>query len=139
MTGAQNPFASPNPHRLWRDPAQGRIFGVCAGLADYFGISAFPLRVVVVLAALFGFFLPVVAAYLLLAVVLKPRPPEAYRSEEEEAFWRSVSIRPDRSVAGLGQKFHDLERRLADMETCVTSREFQLARDIGELERRPPR
>ena len=138
MTGPhRTPFDSPNPHRLWRDPARGRIFGVCAGLADYFGIGTFPLRLAAVVASLFGFFVPVVGAYLLLALILKPRPPEAFRSPEEEAFWRSVSMQPDRSVAGLGRKFHDLERRLGDLETCVTSREFQLARDIDNLERRP--
>lgn len=137
MNRAGNPFSSPNPHRLWRDPERGRVFGVCAGLAEYFGIAAFPLRFFAVAASLFGFFLPIVAAYLLLAAVLRPRPTEVFRSEEEEAFWRSVSIQPDRSVAGLHRKFGELERRIAGMEACVTSREFQLEREIGDLERGP--
>ncbi len=138
MTTTGHPFASPNPHRLWRDPERGRVFGVCAGLAEYFGTSAFALRFFAVTASLFGFFLPVVGAYLLLAALVKPKPGQVYRSEEEEAFWRAVAIQPDRSVAGLHQKFRELERRIANMEACVTSREFQLEREIGDLERRPP-
>lgn len=139
MTPNGNPFASPNPHRLWRDPERGRVFGVCAGVAEYFGISAFALRFFLVVASVFGFFLPIVAGYLLMAALLKPKPMDVFRSPEEEAFWRSVSIQPDRSVAGLHRKFGELERRLAGMEACVTSREFQLEREIGDLERRGPR
>ncbi len=138
MTASGNPFASPNPHRLWRDPERGRVFGVCAGLAEYFGISAFALRFFAVAASIFGFFLPIVAGYLLLAALVKAKPGQVYRSDEEEAFWRSVTIQPDRSVAGLHQKFRDLEKRIANMEACVTSREFQLEREIGDLERRSP-
>jgi phage shock protein C len=134
MTMHENPFASPNPHRLYRDPRRGKVFGVCAGIADYFGIDPFPVRFLTVLGAIF-FFLPVIAGYVLLGMVLKPRPEQVYRSPDEEEFWRSVSMKPDRTLSGLRHKFHELERRIVSMETCVTSKEFELNRAINDLER----
>ncbi|GEQ97232.1 hypothetical protein JCM17844_08690 [Iodidimonas gelatinilytica] len=29
-----------SPNKLYKDPANGKIMGVCAGLADYTGIKA---------------------------------------------------------------------------------------------------
>ena len=40
MTTDERPYQSPNPHRLYRNPEEGVLFGVCAGLADYFGGKA---------------------------------------------------------------------------------------------------
>lgn len=33
-------YTSQNPHRLYRNPANGVLFGVCAGLADYLACGA---------------------------------------------------------------------------------------------------
>jgi PspC domain len=38
MTDRQSPFG-PGPTGLYRNVEEGRIAGVCAGLADYFGVS----------------------------------------------------------------------------------------------------
>ena len=53
---------------FYRDKARGKIAGVCAGLADYFGVSATILRVGFVLLALAGG--PAVVGYLVLWLVL---------------------------------------------------------------------
>ena len=39
----------PRPNRLYRNTERGILFGVCAGLADYFGISRFVVRVVAII------------------------------------------------------------------------------------------
>ncbi len=49
MTRDERPYQSPNPHRLYRDPDAGVIFGVCAGLADYFGVKIWQVRTAAVL------------------------------------------------------------------------------------------
>ena len=59
---------------LFRDPARGWIAGVCAGLAERFGVSAGVIRLVFVLFALTG--TPVLAGlvYAVLAVLVPVRP-----------------------------------------------------------------
>lgn len=54
------------PFRL--DKARGKIMGVCAGIADYFGIEAMWVRLAFVVAALFSFGSPVLI-YLVIGVV----------------------------------------------------------------------
>ena len=134
MSWPESPFTSPNPHRLYRDRGNGKLFGVCAGIADYLGVDVLIIRIATVLGAVF-FTMPVVGAYLLAALLLKPKPPKIYASREEEDFWRTVATKPDVTVAGLRQKFRDVERRLAGMETYVSSKEFELNRAINDLDR----
>jgi len=129
----RSPFASPNPHRLYRDPQRGVIFGVCAGIAEYFGIQPGLVRLAMA-AALVFFTAPVGLGYLLAMAVLPRRPPDLYRTSEEEEFWRTVSTKPDRTLAGLHTRWRDLERRLGGLETYVTSKEFELNRAIRDLD-----
>ena len=133
MTMNEPIYRSPNPHRLYRNPDRGMVAGVCAGLADYFGIKDWQVRGLAVL-ALLVFTPQTLLAYLVLAVVLKRRPPHLYRDTEEEAFWRSVSNQPDQTFSGLRYKFRDLEQRLISMESHVTSEEFKLRREFRNLE-----
>ena len=134
MSWPGSPFASPNPHRLYRDRENGKLLGVCAGLADYLGVDVMFVRIGTFLGAVFVT-MPIVGAYLLAALVLKPKPPRVYASREEEDFWRTVATKPDVTVAGLRQKFRDVERRLNGMETYVSSKEFELNRAINDLDR----
>ncbi|QQP89960.1 envelope stress response membrane protein PspC [Skermanella sp. TT6] len=134
MSWPESPFASPNPHRLYRDRERGKLLGVCAGLADYFGVDVFLVRLGVALGGIF-FTMPVVGAYLLAALVLKNKPARVYASREEEDFWRTVATKPDVTIAGLKHKFREMERRLGGMETYVSSKEFELDRAINDLDR----
>jgi phage shock protein C len=134
MTGNDSPFSSPNPHRLYRDPRRGKVFGVCAGIADYLGFDALPVRILAVLGLVF-FTMPTLIGYFLLAFLLKPKPDGLYGSPQDEEFWRSVAMKPDRTLGGLRHKFRDLERRIGAMEACVTTREFELNRAINDLEK----
>lgn len=127
------PRAERHPTRLYRDPRRGWLAGVCAGLADYFGLSACLVRCLVVLAGMF-FTLPTLFAYLVAALVLPRRPEDMYTSPEEERFWRQVRLEPARTARDLARKFQDLERRLRAAEARVTSSEFKLRRQFRDLE-----
>ena len=68
-----DPFREPGLiNKLYRNPRRGMIFGVCAGLAEYFGFDVTVTRVIVAVggkesfwgAALGSFFLTVVPQYL---------------------------------------------------------------------------
>jgi phage shock protein C len=135
MTYEQIPPA-PSWRRLYRDPRRAWIAGVCAGLADYFGVSAGLVRLLTVI-SLMAFTLPTFAAYVIAAMVLERRPLNLQASREEEAFWRSVRLEPSRTAHDLARKFQDMERRLRAAEAKVTSSEFKLRRQFRDLERQP--
>ncbi|HLI11078.1 MAG TPA: envelope stress response membrane protein PspC [Alphaproteobacteria bacterium] len=122
-----------NLHRLYRDPEHGILAGVCAGIADYFGIPPAYLRLAMLPALLF-FFLPTVIAYAVLALVLKPKPPALYRSAAEAEFWRGVRTKPNETVSALRHRFRGLEQRLARMESLVASEEYELRRKFRDIE-----
>jgi phage shock protein C len=135
MTSEQMP-REPSWRRLYRNPRRGWIAGVCAGLADYFGLSPGLVRLVT-LVLLIAFTLPTLAAYVIAAMVLERRPEGMQASREEEAFWRSVRLEPSRTARDLTRKFQDMERRLRAAEAKVTSSEYKLRRQFRDLERQP--
>ena len=131
---SSSPYDSPNPHRLYRDPRNGVAGGVCAGIADYFGIRPILVRMAFVL-GLFFFAPPLILGYVIGVLALPVRPPKLYSNPDEEAFWRGVSTKPDRTLAGLTQRFRDFEKRVGGLEAYVASKEFELNRAIRDLDR----
>ena len=121
-------------HRLWRDRDRGIIAGVCAGIADYIGVEPIVARLVTVLGLVF-FFPPTIVAYVILAIVLRPKPRALYASPDEEAFWRSVGTAPADTFHSLRRKIADLEARLGQMESQVASGDFELPREFRNLGR----
>jgi len=124
---------SRNPIRLYRDTERGKVAGVCAGLANYFDIRVKFVRLAVILGMVFGFFVPILIVYVLMALLLKPMPTQLFASEKEEQFWRTVSVSPNLSVSDLRKRFRGLDRRLSDIENRVTSDEFDLRRKFRDL------
>lgn len=72
---------------FYRDPANGMILGVCAGLSDQFGFRIMPLRVVTIV-ALVLFTVPTVVIYLLAGLLLPGKPLTYYGSADERELWR---------------------------------------------------
>ncbi|MBY0421632.1 MAG: envelope stress response membrane protein PspC [Parvularculaceae bacterium] len=132
---AGSPGPGPNHHRLQRNMADAKIAGVCAGVADYFGVDAKLVRIAWVLAAIFFFPPTAVIAYGVATVVLRPRGTEqAYESPEEERFWRNFTVTPKATYGELKHRFRALDARIAEMEHAVTSDEYALRREFRNLE-----
>lgn len=128
-------FKSPNPFRLYRNVKEGKVAGICAGIAEYANIETWLVRVGVI--AGFFFFPPIfIIGYLALWVSLRPKPNDLFENTEEEGFWRSVATRPDQTVAALKGKFRELDRSIGGMEGFVASREFDLHRQFRDLEKK---
>ena len=121
-------------YRLWRNRDRAIIAGVCAGIADYVGVEPIVVRLVTVLGLVF-FFPPTIVTYVILAVVLRPKPPALYASRDEEAFWRGVGTAPADTLHSVKRKFADLEARLGQMESQVASGDFDLHRRFRDLDR----
>lgn len=127
-----DPFENPNPHRLYRDPSRAMIGGVCAGIAAYFGVEAWKVRLIAVAVFLIGFG-QIALVYIALWIFLKPRPRRMFETPEDERFWRVVATRPDDAFAATRHRFRDLDKRLARLERHVTSEEFKLNSAFREL------
>lgn len=119
-----------NPHRLYRNREKAMLAGVCAGLADYFGFNLKAVRIIFALATI-PFPPAMIVGYLALAILLPVRPTEQKRDEEVENFWRGVSNAPSDVFSNTRHRFRELDRRLQRMEAFVTSREFEIDRELG--------
>lgn len=56
----------------------GVLFGVCRGLAEYFDLSVFWIRVITLISLVLTGFFPVGLAYILAALIMKPEPRYRY-------------------------------------------------------------
>jgi phage shock protein C len=148
-----------NPKReLYRDPSRGKICGVCVGVADYFGIEVWVIRIIAVTALLF-FQFPILIAYLVGYFVLEPKPGtskhDKFKSKKKQfhndsytnkkssksADHQSASVQqvwkkgrvPGQRLKTLNSRFKSLENRLQNMETHVTSKQFELRKEFEEL------
>ena len=124
----------PEHTRFYLDRENKVWSGVCAGIADYTGLDVTLVRVAAVLLTVMGGFPWTLVAYFVAAHVAKPKPYALRGDTPEKAkFWQGVRASPARTVRDVRSRFRDIDRRLADVETYVTSSNARLAREIDEL------
>ena len=119
--------------RFYRDKENGKVFGICAGIADYTGFDVSLVRVCF-LAAVFmsgGGVLP----FYFIAAMVTPTKPRSFALEgrEENKFWQGVRASPARAARDIRSRLKDIDRRLADIESYVTTENRSLAREIEQL------
>ena len=75
-----------------------------------------------------------IIAYLVISWIA-PKKPRELRDEtpEQTKFWQGVRASPARTVRDVRSRFRDIDRRLAEVETYVTSSNSRLAREIEQL------
>jgi phage shock protein C len=121
-----------SPTRLYRDSDRAMLFGVCAGVADYFGFRRATVRWLTVI---FALFMPMtILVYIALALLLPRKPGALYKDPQEEVFWRSVRVEPATTFARVRHRFRELDARVQRVERYVTSPRFKLDRDFRDLE-----
>jgi phage shock protein C len=106
----------------------GVFLGVCKGIAEYFDLSVFWVRLTLVIVFIFSGFWPVIGVYLVAAFFMKPKPVKPIESEEEREFYDSYVHSPKTAAQRLRKKYDDLERRIRGMEDKVTGREYEWER-----------
>jgi phage shock protein C len=145
---------------LYRDPSKGRIAGVCAGIAEYFGIELWLVRIL----TLTGFFLLAppffLVGYIAGWFILEKKPrtaahrtmdePTTNRVQTKGKGWHNVATDesekvvvkskvwqagepPKQAFFDIKRRFESNEEKLRKMETYVTSSEFQLNRELSKL------
>ena len=125
---------TPRRTRFYRDKANGKWMGVCSGVADYTGIDVTFVRVAVVLLTVFATGGVGLVAYVAVGMLADDRPREFdYADRADRKFWQKVRARPGNSIRDVRASFRDIDRRLADVETHVTSQNRRLADEIEAL------
>ena len=119
-------------NRLYKNPRKGFIFGVCAGIADYFAFDATVVRVMTVLGSMFAF--PIICiGYVVLGVILPVKPYEGPEVERGDPLQRKVRSDPHEMLSGVRHRARDLDARLQRLEKYVTSSRYKLDREFQQL------
>lgn len=118
--------------RFYRDKLNGKLMGVCAGIADYTGIDVLWVRVATVVGTMCGLgFIPVV--YFLFGAFAPTKPAGLYLDREEQKFWQGVRQSPARTAREVRAQFRDIDRRLAEVESYYVSSNPRLSAEIERL------
>lgn len=121
---------------LMRDKAKGKIAGVCAGIADYYNIEVWLVRIIAVTALIFSSSF-VTVIYIALWFILDEKPAEHAALQTSHIgvktkVWEAGEA-PTRAFLEIQQEFKDLEHALQQMERYVTSNSFKLDRELKQL------
>ncbi len=123
----------PSRTRFYRDKRNGKVLGVCAGIADYTGFDVNLVRICFIAAVIMGSGAPLLL-YFITAMMTSDKPSELTHADpEERQFWQGVRASPARSARDLGSRLRGIDRRLADIESYVTTENRSLAREIEQL------
>ncbi len=119
--------------KFYVDKANGKMSGVCAGIADYTGVDAMWIRIGTVLLTVASGVPWTIIAYFMIAWLAPTKPHGLYESREDQKFWQGVRSNPTRTASEMRSTFRDIDRRLADIEMYYTSRNTRLADEIDSL------
>lgn len=133
---------------LQRDGERGKIGGVCAGLANYFGWEVWLVRIIAVGALLLSSKLTLVA-YIAAWIILDKAEPGATRGPVHEqtrnetlADGRTVEVKtrvweagqlPREALPELAASFAELDDSVQRMESYVTSEQYRLRQEFNRL------
>jgi phage shock protein C len=124
---------------LYRDPSNGKLGGVCAGIAEYFGMEIWLVRILTVSAFLLGIGFLVTLAYIAAWLILEKMPEERVY---QQALFRDHHVKQKPWQAGkpAGQilrsveaELDKMEQELREMEAYVTSSAFNVDREFRNL------
>lgn len=123
----------PSRTRFYRDKRHGKFMGVCAGIADYTGLDVTLIRIMF-LGAVFMSGGSVLPLYFIAGFIADDKPRELdIEDKEEQRFWQGVRASPARSARDIRSRLRNIDRRLADIESYVTTENRSLAREIEQL------
>jgi phage shock protein C len=123
----------PSRTKFYLDKKNGKVMGVCAGIADYTGFDVTLVRIMLVAAILMssGGLIPL---YFITGWIADDKPRElAVEDREQQKFWQGVRQSPTRTARDIRGRLREIDRRLADIESYVTTENRSLAKEIERL------
>ena len=118
--------------RFYRDKLNGKIMGVCAGLADYTGVDVLWIRLGAILLTVLGSGM-LIPVYFLTGLLAGTKPEHFYADREEQQFWQGVRQSPSRTAREVRAQFREIDRRLAEVEAHYVSNNPRLSAEIERL------
>jgi phage shock protein C len=117
---------------LYRDKQNAKLMGVCAGIADYTGVSVRWVRLGAVVLTLVtqGMTIP---AYFIAGIFLSKKPADLYVDNQEQKYWQRVRQSPTRTAREIRGRFREIDRRLAEVETYYVTSNPRLSAEIERL------
>lgn len=139
--------------RLTRDVENAKIVGVCAGIANYYGVEAWVVRCIAVTGLLFFGSIVFPAYWIMYFVMDSPGKDESYerksrsrRSRRSRRYSGSETeaieplpelhrdASPRRNLRNVQADLREVELRLRRMETHVTSGQYELQRELNKID-----
>ncbi|MFT6256531.1 MAG: phage shock protein C [Cellvibrionaceae bacterium] len=127
-----------NGRTLYRNPKNGKVAGVCSGIADYFNFETWLVRVIAVSIFLLGGTGIVFVVYIALWMILDIKPQNLDNKENhkdieiKKKIWQAGEP-AKQALFDVNHQFNGLELRLRRLEEHVTSDNFDLKRQINSL------
>ncbi|ABI72417.1 envelope stress response membrane protein PspC [Shewanella frigidimarina] len=127
-----------NGRTLYRNPKNGKVAGVCSGIADYFNFETWLVRVIAVSIFLLGGTGIVFVVYIALWMILDIKPQNLDNKEHhkdieiKKKIWQAGEP-AKQALFDVNRQFNGLELRLRRLEEHVTSDNFDLKRQINSL------
>ncbi|CUS49099.1 MAG: phage shock protein PspC [Idiomarinaceae bacterium HL-53] len=137
--------------QLYRDTKNGKIAGVCAGIAEYFGWELWVVRIVAVTALVVTqqvAFIAYVVAWFVIDkkeggkhTSVNPTVREETRFEKRSD-GRTIEVKtrvweagkpPKQALSDIVNEFRELERDVGSIERYVTSSEYRVKQEISRL------
>ena len=131
MSHFDDDFRRPSPRTLYRDKRGGKLFGVFAGIADYFGFKKGPTQFAGLIICIM--FPPMIMLYIVLGFILPTRPDNLYANDSIEKMRRAYRRSPIGTVDEVKHRFRNMESRMQKMERYVTSSRYKLDKDFQDL------
>jgi len=125
-----------NKKTLYRDPENAKFGGVCAGIAEYFDIEVWVIRLLVISAFLFtaGFF--VVIAYIIAYFMLDEMPEKqqfqhsAYAKHKiKKKAWQTGDS-AEKILDNISDELEQMQKNIEHLEAYVTSFEYKINREF---------
>lgn len=117
---------------FYRDKQNGKVMGICAGVADYTGVDVIWVRLGF-LALLFTTGFGILPFYFLAGFLANRKPAHLYGDQREQKFWQHVRQSPARTARDVRASFREIDRRLADVETYYVTANPRLSDEIERL------
>ncbi len=128
-----------NRKALYREPQNGKLAGVCAGLGRYFGMEVWWVRIIVVSAFLLGGGILVLFAYVGLWLMLEKRPDDLVAADQfdfdhtiKSKPWQTGQL-PSELLADLNKEYAQIDGKLRNMEAYVTSDAYKVDKEFSRL------
>lgn len=136
--------------QFYRDTRRGKIGGVCAGIARYFGWEVWVVRVVAITALILMSkltFIAYIAAWIIFdkepvstsggSPVIKEtttleRTSDGRAIEVKTRVWEAGEP-PKEALKDIQLRFEQMEQSIRSMETYVTSSEFKVRQEFNRL------